>query len=74
MQMLQNYEIVGFVGSELLGSYDGSLASCQFDQPTGICVEDNTVYVVNSKMVTVKMVVGINQMAEYLKNLGTLSK
>ena len=45
-----------------------------FSQPTGICIEGNTVYVVDTATCTLRIIVPINGLLVFLNNLNKLGK
>ena len=62
-----------FAGTKVEGSQDGPVLECQFKQPTGICVEfDSVVYVCDALSNSLKIITTLSETARFLKSVGKL--
>lgn len=63
---LQTKHVKTLTGS-VMGTRDGSKA--QFAQPTGICTDQETIYIVDTASARVRMITGVNGLLTYLEHL-----
>ena len=62
-----------FAGTKVEGSQDGPVLECQFKQPTGICVEfDSVVYVCDAQSNSLKIITPLSETARFLNSVGKL--
>ena len=62
-----------FAGTKVEGSQDGPVLECQFKQPTGTCVEfDSVVYVCDAQSNSLKIITPLSETARFLKSIGNL--
>ena len=71
---VESGEINIVVGTGQAGSMDGSKGTASFIQPTGICSEGNSLFVVGSSSAQLKLVTSMQPMKEILNYLSVLLK
>ena len=62
-----------FARTKVEGSQDGPVLECQFKQPTGICVEfDSVVCICYAQSNSLKIIMLLSETARFLKSVGKL--
>ncbi|CAC5423651.1 unnamed protein product [Mytilus coruscus] len=71
---LNQPDVVLFAGKGEEGNEDGLGKDCQFSQPSGICTEGNTLFVVDSGSKNIRLVTSLSPMHKYLSVLRDIYK
>ncbi|CAC5379486.1 unnamed protein product [Mytilus coruscus] len=71
---LNQPDVVLFAGKGEEGHEDGLGKYCQFSQPSGICTEGNTVFVIDSGSKNIRLVTSLSAMHKYLSVLRDIYK
>lgn len=66
----ENVSVIAGCGQE--GSADGSSRNASFSQPTGICIEQETLFVTDSAVGSVRMITQTSAMCGFLKQINLL--
>ena len=65
-------DIVSLAGTGANWNEDGIGGDCQFSQPTGMCNEGNTLFVINSGSKNVRIVTSLSALHKYLSAFSKL--
>lgn len=70
--MLENDKVSVIAGCGQEGSADGSSRNATFSQPTGICLEQGTLFITDSAVGSVRMITQTSAMCKFLEQIQLL--
>ena len=72
--MLENDKVSVIVGCGQEGSAEGSSRNATFSQPTGICVEQGTLFATDSAVGSMRMITQTSAMCKFLEQVQLLNR